>query len=133
MVESVTGQPGAGGEVVAHPPDTDHPAADRGGIPEVPGDPHGIVLFEEHPLTRQAGQRHLDVDLELGLPLHEAVLEGDVGDEAAHIAAPFDGGYIDVGMVLEQVRGDRVGWLRGWRPRIPPGPHTRSPLPGPFP
>ncbi len=61
-------QPEERSQLVAHAIDALHVGHELGGAAEVAGDARAVVGVEEHPLTGERGERHLDVGLELGLP-----------------------------------------------------------------
>ena len=85
---------------------------------EVAGHAVGVVAVEEHALAGERRQRDHDVDLALGLPRSEPVLERDRRDETTRAAAALDRGDVDRDRAVEAVEGDRVTRLVD-RDRVP--------------
>ncbi len=77
-------------------------------------------MAEEEAFARQRCQRGLDVGLLLGAPGGEAVLDRDVADKPAGVAAPLDRDDVDGRMGAQQVGDDGVrGLVDGHRPLLP--------------
>ncbi len=105
------GQRRAGHQRAAHRVPADAAGDKFGGGMQVTADSLGMVTVEEHPLTHDGGQEGHHIDLDLGPPVDEPVLQRHRSHEPTGVPAALDARHVDDHVLLQPVHDHRMTCL----------------------
>ncbi len=71
----------------------------------------GVVTVEEHPFAHDGGQEGHHIDLDLGPPVDEPVLQRHRGHEPAGVPTALDARHVDDHVLLQSVHDHRMARL----------------------